>query len=186
MKQQRHTTGEIIRISREAAGGKDREAVRRQHNVSAASFSRWKKKFGGMELKDARKYRQLEKGERRTQLVARRGAPGHLRSDNGSEFVARTLQSLAGPAPRQDALHRTRQSLAERARRELPRLTARRVPGSGTHAECGRGPRGHRRRSTPLQRGAAPRRPRLPHPSPSLPRGPGYERQSCQRLTPRA
>ena len=27
------------------------------------------------------------------QLVAQRGAPGHIRSDNGSEFVARTLQS---------------------------------------------------------------------------------------------
>ena len=26
-------------------------------------------------------------------LVAQRGVPGHIRSDNGSEFVARTLQS---------------------------------------------------------------------------------------------
>ena len=61
MKQKRHTTEEIIRIIREAASGKDLEAVLRNHNVSAASFYRWKKKFGGMELKDARKYRQLEK-----------------------------------------------------------------------------------------------------------------------------
>ena len=61
MKQKRHTTEEIIRILREADVGKDLEAVLRKHNVSAASFYRWKKKFGGMELKDARKYRQLEK-----------------------------------------------------------------------------------------------------------------------------
>ena len=61
MKQKRHTTEEIIRILREADAGKDLEAVCRKHNVSAASFYRWKKKFGGMELKDARKYRQLEK-----------------------------------------------------------------------------------------------------------------------------
>lgn len=60
MKQKRHTTEEIIRILREA-DGKDPEAVCRKHNVSAASFYRWKKKFGGMELKDARKYRHLEK-----------------------------------------------------------------------------------------------------------------------------
>ena len=60
MKQKRHTTEEIIRILREADAGKDLEAVCRKHNVSAASFYRWKKKFGGMELKDARKYRQLE------------------------------------------------------------------------------------------------------------------------------
>ena len=61
MKQKRHTTEEIIRIIREAASGKELEAVLRNHNVSAASFYRWKKKFGGMELKDARKYRQLER-----------------------------------------------------------------------------------------------------------------------------
>ena len=61
MKQKRHTTEEIIRIIREAEASKDLEAVRRKHNVSAASFYRWKKKYGGMELKDARKYRQLEK-----------------------------------------------------------------------------------------------------------------------------
>ena len=61
MKQKRHTTEEIIRILREADQSRDLETVCRQHNVSAASFYRWKKKFGGMELKDARKYRQLEK-----------------------------------------------------------------------------------------------------------------------------
>ena len=61
MKQKRHTTEEIIRILREADQSKDLEAILRKHNGSAASFYRWKKKFGGMELKDARKYRQLEK-----------------------------------------------------------------------------------------------------------------------------
>ena len=61
MKQKRHTTEEIIRIIREAASDKDLEAVCRKHNISAASFYRWRKKFGGMELKDARKYRELEK-----------------------------------------------------------------------------------------------------------------------------
>ncbi len=72
MKQKRHTTEEIIRIIREVDGGKDLEAVCRKHNVSAASFYRWKKKFGGMELKDARKYRQLEKEN------------GHVESFHGS------------------------------------------------------------------------------------------------------
>ena len=61
MKQKRHTTEEIIRILREADSGKDLEAVCRQHNIATASFYRWKKKFGGMELKNARRYRELEK-----------------------------------------------------------------------------------------------------------------------------
>jgi putative transposase len=61
MKQKRHTTEEIIRILREADSGKNVEAVCREHNVTATSYYRWKKKYGGMELQDARRYRELEK-----------------------------------------------------------------------------------------------------------------------------
>jgi putative transposase len=61
MKQKRHTTEEIIRILRQADGGKNVEAVCREHNVTATSYYRWKKKYGGMELQDARRYRELER-----------------------------------------------------------------------------------------------------------------------------
>lgn len=61
MKQKRHTTEEIIRILREVDNGEQVEAVCRQHNITRASFYRWKKKFGGMELKDAKRYRELER-----------------------------------------------------------------------------------------------------------------------------
>jgi transposase-like protein len=42
MKQKRHTTEEIIRILRQAEGGKNVEAVCREHNVTATSYYRWK------------------------------------------------------------------------------------------------------------------------------------------------
>jgi putative transposase len=61
MKQKRHKTEEIIRILREADGGKSIESLCREHNIAATSFYRWKKKYGGMELQDARRYRELEK-----------------------------------------------------------------------------------------------------------------------------
>jgi len=61
MKQKRHKTEEIIRILREAAGGKPVEALCREHNIATTSFYRWQKKYGGMELQDARRYRELEK-----------------------------------------------------------------------------------------------------------------------------
>jgi putative transposase len=61
MKQKRHTTEEIIRILRQAEGGKNVEAVCREHNITATSYYRWKKKYGGMELQDARRYRELER-----------------------------------------------------------------------------------------------------------------------------
>ena len=61
MKQKRHTTEEIIRILREVDGGKNVEAACRDHNITATSYYRWKKKYGGMELQDARRYRELER-----------------------------------------------------------------------------------------------------------------------------
>ena len=61
MKQKRHKTEEIIHILREADRGKTIEALCREHNIAATSFHRWKKKYGGMELQDARRYRELEK-----------------------------------------------------------------------------------------------------------------------------
>ena len=61
MKQKRHSVEEIIRILREAESSKNVEVVCREHNITATSYYRWKKKFGGMELQDARRYRELER-----------------------------------------------------------------------------------------------------------------------------
>ena len=61
MKQKRHTTEEIIRILREVDNGKTVESACREHNVTTTSFYRWKKKYGGMELQDARRYREMER-----------------------------------------------------------------------------------------------------------------------------
>lgn len=61
MKQKRHSTEEIIRILRYADNGKTAEEACREHNITSATFYRWKKKYGGMELKDAKRYRELER-----------------------------------------------------------------------------------------------------------------------------
>jgi putative transposase len=61
MKQKRHSVEEIIRILREAESSKNVEAACREHNITATSYYRWKKKYGGMELQDARRYRELER-----------------------------------------------------------------------------------------------------------------------------
>jgi putative transposase len=61
MKQKRHSTEEIIRIMREVDCGQSVEKVCREYNISEQSYYRWRKKYGGMELKDARRYRELER-----------------------------------------------------------------------------------------------------------------------------
>ena len=61
MKKTRRTTEQIIRILREAeSNGMKSEQVCRLHNISAQTYYRWKKKYGGMGLKEARRLRELE------------------------------------------------------------------------------------------------------------------------------
>ena len=61
MKNKLHSTEEIIRILRQADGGQTVETVFREHNISEATFYRWRKKYGDMDLSDARRLKELEK-----------------------------------------------------------------------------------------------------------------------------
>lgn len=60
-----------MRILRQAEKGQTPAQVCREHNISEQTFYRWKRKYGGMELSEARKLRQLEEESRRLKnLVA--------------------------------------------------------------------------------------------------------------------
>jgi putative transposase len=61
MKGKRFTEEQIIRILHEAERGQTVAEVCRQHNCSEQSFYRWKAKFGGMEVSDAKQLRSLQK-----------------------------------------------------------------------------------------------------------------------------
>ena len=61
MKQKQHSTEEIIRILRQAEANQTVEDVCRAHNISKATFHRWRKKYGDMDLADARRLKELEK-----------------------------------------------------------------------------------------------------------------------------
>lgn len=52
---------DIIRIIRQADGGKTVREVCREHNVHEVTFHRWKRKYGGLKLDDAKKLKGLER-----------------------------------------------------------------------------------------------------------------------------
>jgi len=61
MKRKRFSEEQIIRILKEAeALGTVRE-VCRQHNITEQTFYRWRNKYGGMDVSDARRLKGLEK-----------------------------------------------------------------------------------------------------------------------------
>ena len=71
MKRNRYTEEQIIGILKEAEAGVPLADLIRKHGISSASFYAWRKKYGGMEVSDAKKLRALEEENRRLKkLVA--------------------------------------------------------------------------------------------------------------------
>ena len=61
MKKKRHTVDQIIKILRQVDEGFEIEAACREHNIGKATFHRWRRKYGKMEMKDAIRLKELEK-----------------------------------------------------------------------------------------------------------------------------
>ena len=60
MKPSRFTEDQIIGILREQEAGAKTAEVCRKHGISSATFYKWKAKFGGMDVSDARRLKTLE------------------------------------------------------------------------------------------------------------------------------
>jgi putative transposase len=57
----RFTEEQIVRILHEAEGGMSTRDVCRKHGIAEQTFYRWKTKYGGMEVSEAKRLKALER-----------------------------------------------------------------------------------------------------------------------------
>ena len=60
MRKSRFSEEQIIAILREQETGRPTADVCRRHGISSATFYKWKAKYGGLEVSDARRLKALE------------------------------------------------------------------------------------------------------------------------------
>lgn len=71
MRKSQFTEGQIIGILKLVAAGQKVADVCRQHGISEGTYYRWKAQYGGLEVSQLRKLRQLEEENRKLkQIVA--------------------------------------------------------------------------------------------------------------------
>ena len=69
MKRKQYSEEQIIFILKEAEAGAIVADVIRKHGIADGTYYRWKAKYGGMEVSDAKRLKQMEEENRRLKRI---------------------------------------------------------------------------------------------------------------------
>ena len=69
MKKSRFSEQQIVGILREAQGGSGVKVVCARHNISVQTYYGWKRKYGGMDVSEARRMKVMEEENGRLKRI---------------------------------------------------------------------------------------------------------------------
>lgn len=71
MRRSRYSEEQIVAILKESEAGTPTPELCRRHGISSSTLYNWRKKYGGLEVNEAKRLKQLEEENRRLkQMVA--------------------------------------------------------------------------------------------------------------------
>lgn len=86
MKGKRFSEEQIIRILKEAESASNIRDVCRAHNITEQTFYRWRNKFGGMDVSEAKRLKELERENTELKkMVAELGLDNRMLRDVNSK-----------------------------------------------------------------------------------------------------
>jgi putative transposase len=69
MKKRRFTEAQIVSILHQQEAGKSVKDISREHGISDATFYNWKAKYGGMQISDVKRMKDLEDENNRLKRI---------------------------------------------------------------------------------------------------------------------
>lgn len=69
MRKSRFSENQIVGVLKEVEAGRQVKDICREHGISDATYYQWKSKYGGMEVSDMRRLKELEEENRKLKLM---------------------------------------------------------------------------------------------------------------------